>query len=68
MVNLDTLYALKNFDLFAQPVEMRFKRSKDQGQSNTRIGSWFGVCISILVIIVISKLLENKIHDMVSYK
>ena len=67
MVNLDTIYFLKKFDLFAKRVEMRFKRSKDQGESNTKIGSWIGVCISFFVIILIGKVCEHKTHDMISY-
>ena len=65
MVDQDTFFLLKKGDLFSWPVEWRVKRSKQGGASDPRVGSWTGLILSIVFIVVMIEIGLFKYQDMV---
>ena len=65
MVDQDTFFLLKKGDLFSWPVEWRVKRSKQGGASDRRVGSWTGLFLSLIFIVVMMMIGYQKYLDMV---
>ena len=61
MVNLNQLYLLKKADAFSMDVKLRLQRSKEGGVSDQKIGSFFGLFLTIFMIILIIIQLNTKI-------
>ena len=59
---------LKKADLFAWPIELRVKRSKQGGASDHKIGSWTGLFLSFIVIGIMVALCALKWQDMTGFK
>ena len=68
MVDQDTLFILKKADLFSWPVQLRIKRSKQGGASDPKIGSWTGLFLSFIFIMMMMYLGFMKYQDMVSFE
>jgi hypothetical protein len=63
-ISLNDLYILKLCDFFAFDVKLRLQRSKEGGRSDQRIGSWFGVFMSLMLVGIIIQFCSSKINNM----
>lgn len=66
-VSLNSLYLLKRLDFFSLDVKLRIQRSRDGGKSDQRIGSWFGVAASMIILIILLFFISDKIDLMNRY-
>ena len=66
-LSLNNLYLLKRLDFFAFEVKMRLQRSKEGGRSDARIGSWFGVFLSLMIVFGLIQYFSQKITSMNEY-
>ena len=66
-VSLNSLYVLKKLDFFSLDVKLRIQRSRDGGKSDQRIGSWFGVSASMIILLFLFLFISGKIDDMNRY-
>ena len=53
-ISLNRIYFLKQIDFFSQPVQFRLQRSKEGGISDQKIGSWFGLFLSVTLVAYLS--------------
>ena len=67
-VSLNSLYALKSLDLFSTDVKLRIQRSREGGLSDQRVGSWFGVFISMTILAIVVSLISGKVTLMYEYE
>lgn len=67
-VSLNSLYALKSLDLFSTDVKLRIQRSREGGVSDQRIGSWFGVFISMAILATVISMISGKLTLMNEYE
>lgn len=64
MVFIDKIFALKKLDIFAQPVRLKTKRSKNGRAVDFYIGSWLGVLLSLIIVAALAFLSFLKLYDL----
>ena len=66
-VSKNDLYILKKLDFFSFDVKLRLQRSKEGGVSDDKIGSWFGVVVSLAIILGVTSFISTKFEDIHNY-
>ena len=67
-LSLNNLYLIKKLDFFSFNVQLRIQRSKEGGRSDDKIGSYFGVLVSVFIVFVLVIFVSSKIHSMNSFE
>ena len=47
---MDFIYSFRKLDLFAQPVRLKVKRTRNGKASDYNIGSWLGALFSLAIV------------------
>lgn len=66
-ISKNNLYTLKKIDFFRHDVKLRLQRSKEGGVSDDKIGSWFGVFVSLSIIAGLGSFISGKLNDIDTY-
>ena len=66
-ISKNNLYTLKKLDFFSFDVKLRLQRSKEGGVSDDKIGSWFGVFVSLAIILGVTSFIFCKFGDIQNF-
>ena len=64
MVFIDKIFALKKLDMFAQPVRLKTRRTKNGRAADFYIGSWLGALLSLIVVTALVFQTFLKLYDL----